>query len=226
VRKKNSGEFLQQSFEINRPRIRYFCKEGGGSNRDWFSLELKLDDFTSGFQTTCTDMAGGWEEVFAVGSWIGTGAGTSGELNKHVRADEAAENEKRAGEAAAVQANCIWLMSGTTMTSSFLKKSMPRMGPATGACKKLDVKRLLWNFSFLNETPRGDRLPICPFEKGPDGLEFWLQGTMLKVAPVSTKYLSFVNSSVKKINPALAGKCIAVAVACVAMAAEPNQLVF
>jgi hypothetical protein len=28
-------------------------------------------------------MAGGWEEVVAVGSWIGTGAGTGGELNKH-----------------------------------------------------------------------------------------------------------------------------------------------
>jgi hypothetical protein len=41
---------------------------------------------------------------------------------------------------------------------------------------------------------------------------------MFKVAPVSTKYLSFVNSSVKKINPALAGKCIAMAVACVGMA--------
>jgi hypothetical protein len=49
--------------------------------------------------------------------------------------------------------------------------------------------------SFLNETPRGDRLPICPFEKGTDGLEFLVQGTMLSVAPVSTKYLSFVNSN-------------------------------
>jgi hypothetical protein len=45
---------------------------------------------------------------------------------------------------------------------------------------------------------------------------------MLKVAPVSTKYLSFVNSSVKKINPALAGKCIAVALACVGMGAKPK----
>jgi hypothetical protein len=45
---------------------------------------------------------------------------------------------------------------------------------------------------------------------------------MLNVAPVSTKYLSFVNSSVKKINPALAGKCIAVAVARVGLVAEPK----
>jgi hypothetical protein len=62
--------------------------------------------------------------------------------------------------------------------------------------------------------------PSAPLRRRPDGLEFWLQGIMLKVAPVSTKYLSFVNSSVKKINPALAGKCIALAVACVGMAAE------
>jgi hypothetical protein len=45
-------------------------------------------------------MAGGWEEVVAVGSWIGTGAGTCGELNKHGEADEAAENKEGAGETA------------------------------------------------------------------------------------------------------------------------------
>jgi hypothetical protein len=45
---------------------------------------------------------------------------------------------------------------------------------------------------------------------------------MLKVAPVSTYYLSLVNSSVKNIEPALAGKYIAVAVACVEKAAEPK----
>jgi hypothetical protein len=43
---------------------------------------------------------------------------------------------------------------------------------------------------------------------------------MLRVAPVSTKYLSFVNLSVRKINPAFAGKCIVMAVACVELAAE------
>jgi hypothetical protein len=45
--------------------------------------------------------------------------------------------------------------------------------------------------------------------------KFLEQGTMLSVAPVSSKYLSFVSLSVKKMRPALAGKCIAVAVACV-----------
>ncbi len=44
--------------------------------------------------------------------------------------------------AAAEQANCIWLSSGETMTLNFLKKSMPRMGPATAACRKVDVKSL------------------------------------------------------------------------------------
>jgi hypothetical protein len=54
------------------------------------------------------------------------------------------------------------------------------------------------------------------------GLNFWLQGTMLKVAPVPTKYLSLLNSSVKKIKPAFAGKCIAMAVACVGKATKPK----
>jgi hypothetical protein len=85
-------------------------------------------------------MAGGWEEVAAAGSWIGTRAVTGGELNKHGEAGEAAVGKYGTGEAAAVQANCIWLMSGATVTLIFLKKSMPRMGPATAACKKVDVK--------------------------------------------------------------------------------------
>jgi hypothetical protein len=45
---------------------------------------------------------------------------------------------------------------------------------------------------------------------------------MLKVAPVSIKYLSLVNSSVRNIKTAFAGKCIAVAVACVEKK-PPNQ---
>jgi hypothetical protein len=87
-------------------------------------------------------MAGGCEEVAAAGCWIGTGAGTGGKLNKYGEADGATEGKKGADEAAAVQANCIWLISGATMTLNFLKKSMPSMGPATAACKKLDVKSL------------------------------------------------------------------------------------
>jgi hypothetical protein len=97
-------------------------------------------------------MAGGCEEIDAVSSWIETGAGTGGKLNKYGEGDEAAEymgwaggaaeGKKGAGGAAAAQANCIWLISGTTVTLNFLKKSMLRMGPATVACRKLAVKSL------------------------------------------------------------------------------------
>jgi hypothetical protein len=66
--------------------------------------------------------------------------------------------------------------------------------------------------------------PSAPLRRGPDELEFDEQGIMLKVAPVSTKNLSLVNSSVRKISPALAGKFIAVAVACAGMAAEPGKV--
>jgi hypothetical protein len=47
-------------------------------------------------------MSGGWEEVVTAGSWIGTGAGTGGELNKQGKAgeaDEATDNKEGAGEA-------------------------------------------------------------------------------------------------------------------------------
>jgi hypothetical protein len=94
-------------------------------------------------------MAGGWEEVAAAGSWTGAGAGTGVELNKHGEAGEAAVGKLGAGEAVAAQANCIWLMSGETVTLNFLKKSMPRMGPATAACKKLDVKSVPWNWTVF-----------------------------------------------------------------------------
>jgi hypothetical protein len=62
--------------------------------------------------------------------------------------------------------------------------------------------------------------PSAPLRRGPDGLEFWLQGTMLIVAPVSTKYLSLVNSSVRKTKPAFAGKCIALAAKAAVCAAK------
>jgi hypothetical protein len=65
--------------------------------------------------------------------------------------------------------------------------------------------------------------PSAPLRRGPDGLEFEVQGIMLKVDPVSNKNLSLVNSSVRKISPELAGKCMAVTVACAGMAAEPER---
>jgi hypothetical protein len=84
-------------------------------------------------------------------------------------------------------------------------------------CEKFALKL----HTFLNETPGGDGLPICPFEKRTRWVGIL---TARNNAPVSTKYLSFVNSSVKKINPALAGKCIGMAVSCVGMIAEPKVI--
>jgi hypothetical protein len=110
-------------------------------------------------------------------------SGTVGELNKHEEAGRAAEGKYGVGEAAAVQANCIWLISRATVTLNFLKKSMPRMGPATAACNKLDVKSLPRNCTvFLMKPQEGMVCPSAPLSRGPDGLEFWFQGTMLKVA--------------------------------------------
>ena len=54
-------------------------------------------------------------------------------------------------------------------------------------------------------------LPFAPLRIGPDGLTFELCGTMLKVAPVLTKKLSFEISSLKKSKPAFVGNDIAVA---------------
>ncbi len=98
------------------------------------------------------EMTGGCEEVVAVGCGIGTGAGTGVKLNKKGEADkaadnngwagEAAEGKWRAGETTAEQANCIWLISGEAVTLNFLKKSMPRMGPAIAACRRVAVKSL------------------------------------------------------------------------------------
>ncbi len=48
--------------------------------------------------------------------------------------------------------------------------------------------------------------PFAPLRRGPDELVLDVHGIMLNVAQVSTKYLSLVISSVRKINPAFAGK--------------------
>jgi hypothetical protein len=79
-----------------------------------------MDDFTSGFRTRYADTAGGWEEDVAVGGRIRTRAGTGVKLDKQNEADGAAEGKILAGRAAAEQANCIWLISGETMTLNFL----------------------------------------------------------------------------------------------------------
>ncbi len=87
-----------------------------------------------------------WQEAGKKSSqWmagIRTRAGTGVELDKRNKADRAAEGKILMCRAAAEQANCIWLISGETITLNFLKKSMPRMGPATVAYRKVDVKSL------------------------------------------------------------------------------------
>jgi hypothetical protein len=60
--------------------------------------------------------------------------------------------------------------------------------------------------------------PFAPLRSGPDGSALDAHGIMVNVAPISTKYLSLVNSSVRKINLAFAGKCMAVAVVCAGIA--------
>ncbi len=64
-------------------------------------------------------------------------------LGKQGKTDKATVNkEDEVDKAAVVQAKSIWLISGATVTMNFLKKSMPRMGPAIETCKKLEVKSL------------------------------------------------------------------------------------
>jgi hypothetical protein len=55
-----------------------------------------------------------------VGGRIRTGSGTGVKLDKRDEADRAAEGKILAGGAAAEKANCIWLISGETMTLNFL----------------------------------------------------------------------------------------------------------
>ncbi len=134
--RKIDGNFCKRTLMSSGTESGIFWNTGGGSNRDLFSLELKLDE--------------------------------------QYEAGGAAGGKMWAGGAAAEQANCIWLSSGETMTLCFLKKSMPRMGPATVACRKVDVKNLPWNCTvFLIKPQEGMGWPSAPLRRGPDGLEFW-----------------------------------------------------
>jgi hypothetical protein len=77
---------------------------------------------------------------------------------------------------------------------------------------------------FLTNPQEGIGCPSAPLSRGPDRVALEVQGTTLNVAPVSTKYLSWVNLSVRKMSPAFAEKCMAVAVACVDVAAKPVRV--
>ncbi len=56
----------------------------------------------------------------SVGGRIRTGAGTGVELDKRDEADRVAEGKILVAGAAAEKANCIWMISGETMTLNFL----------------------------------------------------------------------------------------------------------
>jgi hypothetical protein len=114
------GHFCNRVLTSSGTESGIFFIRGGESNRDWFFLKLKLDDFTSGFRTRYADMAGCWEEVVAVGGGVRTRSGTGVELDKKNEADGTSEGKILAGRAAAEQANYIWLISGETMTLNFL----------------------------------------------------------------------------------------------------------
>jgi hypothetical protein len=77
---------------------------------------------------------------------------------------------------------------------------------------------------FETKPQEGIGWPSAPLRRGPDGPALDVEGTILNIAPVSTKYLSFVNLSVRKTRPAFAGKCMAVAVACAEFAAKPVRV--
>ncbi len=90
-----------------------------------------------------------------------------------------------AGAVAAVQANITWLVSGVTVILNFLKKSMPRMGPATAACKNVAVNSLPWNWTVLETKPQeGIGWPSALLSRGSNGPALDVQGTTLNVAPM------------------------------------------
>jgi hypothetical protein len=102
---------------------------------------------------------------------------------------------------------------------------MSKMGPATVACKNCKEKNLPWNWTvFLTNPQEGIGCPSAHLRRGPDRVVLELQGAILNVAPVSTKYLSRVSSSVRKMSPTFAGKSIAMALACVDIATEPVRV--
>jgi hypothetical protein len=80
-------------------------------------------------------MSSGTESgIFCVADGTGTIGSTIGKT--------LSKNGLTAAEAIAIQANSTWLVSGATVILNFLKKSMPRMGPATAACKNIAIKSL------------------------------------------------------------------------------------
>ncbi len=122
----------------------------------------------------------------------------------------------------------------------FLQKINTLNGSCHCGLQKTGRQNLAWNWTaFMMKPQQGMGKPFSPLRRGPNGLLLALSGTMLNVASlstkylslvissvgsVSTKYLSLVISSVRNIRPELGGKCMAVIVACVDVAApEPKE---
>jgi hypothetical protein len=94
----------------------------------------------------------------------------------------------------------------------FPQKINPQDWARNCGLKKQEVKASLETGLFLRQNPRREMTSrLLPWKGGPDGLLFDWKGIIPKVAPVLTRYLFLVNSSVRKI---WRDKDIAVAVAC------------
>jgi hypothetical protein len=106
-----------------------------------------------------------------------------------------------ASSAVAVQANMILLVPGLWSNSeSELSQEINAQNGTSNSClQETGSKKFALKLdSFYDESPRGDYNLFAPSRRGPDGLVLDAHGIMLNVAPVSTKYLSLVNLSVRK----------------------------
>jgi hypothetical protein len=149
------------------------CTDGERSNKDWSFLILKLDDFTLGFQTNCADMGGSRPSERWNCIWY--------------RARQSRRNGR--GRCNANKQNVAGLWNNFDF--EFSQKVIAQNGTCHSGLQKTRSENFALKLdSSLDESPRWDRLSICSFTKRPDGLEFEVQGIMLKVAPVSTKNLS------------------------------------
>jgi hypothetical protein len=74
----------------------------------------------------------------------------------------------------------------------FSQKVNAQNGTSTSGLQKTGCEKFALKLhSFFNEAPRGDRLPICPFEKGTRWARILVaRNNAQGVAPASTKYLS------------------------------------
>ncbi len=125
----------------------------GGSNMDRWPLLLELDVFT---WETQTGSLGEGDVSWGPGR-VGGAAGNWAKVGK----------KDLAGRAVAVHANKIWLVSGTTVILNLHKKSIPRIRPATAACKKLEVNILPWNWTVSVMKPQeGIGFPFAPLRRG------------------------------------------------------------